>query len=154
MYPTTFRNLVEGRENGHLFLNMFYQRPRKATASNYLCIIGENPTLLNRISYETDLFIFHIQWKFSVKENLEIVAKPKHSNLMKYTAIVLHSFHRKTQHKQLTARFQFPEEYPEVPILIELVSRIMSHKLLDGLGKVCEEEAKKLQGQRQVWVEF
>ena len=59
-------------------------------------------------------------------------------------------FRRKTQHKQLTARFQFSEGYPQTPILIELVSRIMSQKLLDGLAKVCEEEAKKLQGQGQV----
>lgn len=59
-------------------------------------------------------------------------------------------FCRKTKHKQLTVRFQFPEEYPQAPIIIELVSRIMSHKLLDGLSKICEEEAKKLLGQRQV----
>ena len=59
-------------------------------------------------------------------------------------------FLRKTPHKQLTARFQFLEEYPQTPITIELVSRIMSDKLLDGLTKVCEEEAKKLLGQRQV----
>ena len=46
----------------------------------------------------------------------------------------------------------FPEDYPRNPILIELKSKYLAYKLLDGLRKVCEEETKKLIGQQQVSV--
>ena len=50
----------------------------------------------------------------------------------------------------MTLCFQFSEDYPRTPILLELKSHVMSFKLLDGLTKVCEQEAKKLIGQMQV----
>ncbi|KAI8505594.1 hypothetical protein Bbelb_167830 [Branchiostoma belcheri] len=56
----------------------------------------------------------------------------------------------KTKYKQLIARFQFPEGYPDAPILIELQSKTLSLKLCDGLCKVCEAEAKKILGKKQV----
>ena len=56
-------------------------------------------------------------------------------------------FYRKTEHKQLAACFQFPEDYPNHPILLELKSKVLSEKLLAGLTKVCDDEAAKYVGE-------
>ncbi|ELU12714.1 hypothetical protein CAPTEDRAFT_208488 [Capitella teleta] len=55
----------------------------------------------------------------------------------------------RTERKNIVACFQFPEGYPRTPILLELKSKHLSYKLLDGLTRVCEEEAKKMIGQQQ-----
>ncbi|KAF5308254.1 hypothetical protein FQR65_LT06247 [Abscondita terminalis] len=57
---------------------------------------------------------------------------------------------RKTQFKIIIACIQFPENYPNSPLLIELKSKTLSDKLLQGLTNVCENEAKKFIGNRQV----
>ncbi|XP_037081448.1 uncharacterized protein LOC119102203 [Pollicipes pollicipes] len=57
---------------------------------------------------------------------------------------------RKTDFKQLAACFQFPSEYPRQIILLELKSKTLSDKLLEGLVKICEAEAKKLLGKPQI----
>jgi hypothetical protein len=46
----------------------------------------------------------------------------------------------------------FPENYPQVPIVIELKSKALSERLLYGLSNVCEQEARKFIGQRQVCI--
>lgn len=56
----------------------------------------------------------------------------------------------KTERKQITVTFQFPNGYPRNPVLFELKSDVMSLKLLDGLSKIMEEEAKKLIGQYHI----
>lgn len=56
----------------------------------------------------------------------------------------------KTKYKQMVACFQFSPDYPESRALIELKSRYISHKLLDGLTKLCEDEADKYIGKPQV----
>ncbi|XP_067674988.1 uncharacterized protein [Haliotis asinina] len=55
-----------------------------------------------------------------------------------------------TEQKQLTIHLMFPENYPHQPIVVELKSKSLSFKLLDGLCKMCDEEARKNVGQRQV----
>ncbi|KAK2174434.1 hypothetical protein NP493_803g00018 [Ridgeia piscesae] len=55
-----------------------------------------------------------------------------------------------TTKKEIVTCFLFPEDYPRNPILIELKSKYLAYKLLDGLRKVCEEETKKLIGQQQI----
>ena len=40
----------------------------------------------------------------------------------------------------------YPNEYPSHHVLIELKSKTIGQKLLDGLIKVSEEEAKKYEG--------
>ena len=58
---------------------------------------------------------------------------------------------RRTEKKQLTACFMFPEEgYPRLPIILELKSKVMPDKLLNGLSKLCDEQCKSLTGQQQV----
>lgn len=57
---------------------------------------------------------------------------------------------RKTDFKQLAACFQFPADYPRQVVLLELKSKTLSDKLLDGLVKICEAEAKKHLGKPQV----
>lgn len=56
----------------------------------------------------------------------------------------------RTKYKQMVVCFQFAPDYPKSRALIELKSRHISDKLLDGLTKVCEEEADKYLGKPQV----
>ncbi|XP_042903554.1 uncharacterized protein [Parasteatoda tepidariorum] len=57
---------------------------------------------------------------------------------------------KRTKYKQLTTCLQFPESYPEFPLLVELKSKTLSEKFLSGLTKVCEEECKKYLGKPQI----
>ncbi|XP_017893319.1 uncharacterized protein LOC108632940 [Ceratina calcarata] len=56
----------------------------------------------------------------------------------------------RTKFKTIIVCIQFPENYPSDPLLIELKSKTLSVKLLDGLTEVCERECKKLLGKAQV----
>jgi len=56
----------------------------------------------------------------------------------------------KTPHRQLLCQFQFPEKYPDIPILIELKSKVFPVKVIKLLNDRCDEEAKKLVGRAQV----
>lgn len=55
-----------------------------------------------------------------------------------------------TPHKKIIVCIQFPEIYPQGILLIELKSKTLSDKLLQGLTNVCETEAKKLLGKPQI----
>ena len=45
----------------------------------------------------------------------------------------------------------YPDDgYPQQPIILELKSKVLPDKLLDGLAKMCDEQCKKLTGQQQV----
>ncbi|XP_069703326.1 uncharacterized protein [Periplaneta americana] len=57
---------------------------------------------------------------------------------------------RRTTFKHIIVCIQFPSDYPSSPLLIELKSKTLSDKLLDGLTNVCEQEAKKILGKPQV----
>ncbi|GIY37842.1 uncharacterized protein CDAR_234851 [Caerostris darwini] len=57
---------------------------------------------------------------------------------------------RRTKYKQLTVCLQFPELYPQQTLLIELKSKTLCDKFLNGLTKICEEECKKLLGKPQI----
>ena len=59
-------------------------------------------------------------------------------------------YFRKTDQKQLNIILQFPAKYPDDTIVTELTSKTLSDKLLTGLIKMCDEEAKKKLGQKQV----
>ncbi|XP_012278338.1 uncharacterized protein LOC105698565 [Orussus abietinus] len=56
----------------------------------------------------------------------------------------------KTSFKKIVVCIQFPNNYPSTPLLIELKSKTLSPKLLDGLTNVCEKECKNLLGKAQV----
>lgn len=56
----------------------------------------------------------------------------------------------KTKFKTIIACIQFPKDYPHTPLLIELKSKSLSLKLLDGLADVCEKECRKLLGKAQI----
>lgn len=45
---------------------------------------------------------------------------------------------------------QFLENYPTEPVVVELKSKTLTEKLLDGVVKVCDAEARKYIGQKQV----
>jgi len=47
---------------------------------------------------------------------------------------------------------QFGKEYPKTPLLVELKSRTIPEKLLEGMVKVCDQEMQKHRGERQVLV--
>lgn len=57
---------------------------------------------------------------------------------------------KRTDFKKIIICIQFPENYPTIPILIELKSKTLSDKLLQGLTNVCEQEVKKSLGKPQV----
>lgn len=57
---------------------------------------------------------------------------------------------KKTDFKNIIACIQFPKDYPRTPLLLELKSKTLHEKLLLGLTRVCEEEAKKLSGKAQI----
>ena len=46
--------------------------------------------------------------------------------------------------------FYFPDNFPSEAVILELKSKHLSPKLLDGLRKVCDIEAAKHKGQEQV----
>ncbi|ESO92216.1 hypothetical protein LOTGIDRAFT_121339 [Lottia gigantea] len=58
----------------------------------------------------------------------------------------------KNEFKQVTANIQFPPRYPHEPIMIQMKSRRLEQKFTDKLEKICEDEAKKWIGARQVLV--
>ncbi len=57
---------------------------------------------------------------------------------------------RQTEHKQLTVRCQFPSGYPSSALLVELTSKTIEERVLDGLARVCDQELKKRTGGEQV----
>lgn len=57
---------------------------------------------------------------------------------------------KRTDFKKVIVCIQFPEDYPDGPLLIELKSKTLSLKLLQGLTNVCEQEIKKFLGKPQV----
>lgn len=57
---------------------------------------------------------------------------------------------KRTDFKTVTVCIQFPQKYPEVPLLIELKSKTLSEKLLLGLTNVCEQELNKILGKPQI----
>ena len=59
-------------------------------------------------------------------------------------------FFSKTPHKELTVCIQFPDEYPNEPLIVELKTKVLAYKLMTGLTDVVEKEAKKYLGNRQV----
>lgn len=56
----------------------------------------------------------------------------------------------KTTFKKLLVCIQFPQDYPSSSLLIELKSKTLSTKLLDGLTQVCEKECKNLLNKAQI----
>ena len=83
----------------------------------------------------------HVKAKIGDIENTELITCVEVSVRVKISL---------TERKELTVCFHFPKEYPRKPILLEFKSNVMSYKLLDGLAKVMEDEAKKMIGQYQV----
>lgn len=57
---------------------------------------------------------------------------------------------KRTDFKKVIICIQFPTNYPTEPLLIELKSKTLSDKLLQGLTNVCEQEIKKSLGKPQV----
>lgn len=56
----------------------------------------------------------------------------------------------KTSFKKIVCCLMYPPSgYPNKPILMELKSKTLASKLLDGLANVCEQEAKKILGKPQ-----
>lgn len=57
---------------------------------------------------------------------------------------------KKTDHKQVSVTCLFPPQYPRAPLVVELNSKTLAYKLLQGLSNVCENEARTLIGKQQV----
>ena len=61
---------------------------------------------------------------------------------------------RKTKYKQMTVHLQFPKDYPQSGILVELKSKTLSEKLLNKLVDICDQEIKKYIEKQQVIIYF
>ncbi|XP_065175794.1 uncharacterized protein LOC135805649 [Sycon ciliatum] len=57
---------------------------------------------------------------------------------------------RRTDFKTLVVQAQFPADYPAGRIVVELKSKTIPTKFLDGLVSACDAETKKLLGQKQL----
>ena len=55
-----------------------------------------------------------------------------------------------SSHKSLACCLMFPPDYPHATILVELKSKTLANKLLNGLTRVAEQEARKYLGKPQV----
>ena len=53
----------------------------------------------------------------------------------------------------MTVHLQFPKDYPQSGILVELKSKTLSEKLLNKLVDICDQEMKKYIGKQQVIIE-
>ena len=51
-----------------------------------------------------------------------------------------------TAHKKLVICLAYPDDYPSTHIFVELKSKTLSEKLLEGLVRVAEDEARKYIG--------
>lgn len=56
----------------------------------------------------------------------------------------------RTKHKQCMCQFQFPKNYPNESILLEVKSKVFPVKVIDAIRKIAEAEAKKLHGKPQI----
>ncbi|GFN80703.1 E3 ubiquitin protein ligase rin2 [Plakobranchus ocellatus] len=56
----------------------------------------------------------------------------------------------KTEHKQVAVTCLFQPGYPEVHLVTEIKSKTLGYKFLEGLAKICDNEAKKHIGKPQV----
>ena len=77
-----------------------------------------------------------------------------YSIIVRACVIVFPSLHliRHTDFKHLKVSLQFPEGYPGAPLLVEVASKSVQERLLEGLVRVCDDELRKLTGKRQVCV--
>ncbi|CAK8683370.1 uncharacterized protein LOC143450893 [Clavelina lepadiformis] len=57
----------------------------------------------------------------------------------------------KTKHRELTACIQFPNNYPDAILLVEIKSKVMSPSLMSHINQICDQELKKFVGQKQVF---
>jgi len=71
-------------------------------------------------------------------------------SLYRYLSFTYFICIRKTSFKQLIVCIQFRPDYPASPLSVELKSKTLSTKLLDGLADVCEKECKGLLNKAQV----
>ncbi|XP_031565079.1 uncharacterized protein LOC116300360 isoform X2 [Actinia tenebrosa] len=59
---------------------------------------------------------------------------------------------KRTKHKQVTVKMQFPRNYPKESILTELKSSVLPPKLLNRMMELCDQEMKKHVGKQQVFL--
>ena len=57
---------------------------------------------------------------------------------------------RRTKFKNVIVLLQFPEQYPNNGILVELKSKTLPPRLLSKMMELCDQEAKKFLGKPQV----
>jgi len=56
----------------------------------------------------------------------------------------------RTKHKQCVCQFQFPRNYPDEGILLEIKSKVYPVKVLNAMLKITEEEITKFVGRHQI----
>ena len=59
-------------------------------------------------------------------------------------------FFRKTKERELTACIQFPQGYPDLPLLVEIKSKYLTPSLVKNINEICDRELKNYVGKKQV----
>ena len=57
---------------------------------------------------------------------------------------------RKTAHKDIVICVQFPKDYPRSRLILEMKSKTIPEKFMEGLVRVCDQELKRHVGKKQV----
>ena len=70
------------------------------------------------------------------------------ANLISLTCILC----RMTAHKMMMLYIQFPPDYPKNRLIIELKSKTIPEKFLEGLVNVCDKEMNRHVGKKQVYI--
>lgn len=74
-----------------------------------------------------------------------------HSKLVACHPTVVRVDIRHSVARQLSASFRFPADYPHrQPVLVELQSKTLCPRLLDGLTQLCDQRAKAILGRAQI----
>ncbi|KAH3724365.1 uncharacterized protein LOC127852309 [Dreissena polymorpha] len=58
--------------------------------------------------------------------------------------------YKQTDYKHVNVILQFPDRYPQEPVVIQLTSKTLSERLLASLVRMCDEDVRGRLGQRQV----
>ncbi|XP_060531165.1 uncharacterized protein LOC132704877 [Cylas formicarius] len=72
------------------------------------------------------------------------------TKLISCVPIMVRAEIKRTDFKKLVVCLQFPKEYPNASLLIELKSKTLSETLLLDLTNICEQETKKFLGKPQI----
>ena len=71
-----------------------------------------------------------------------------------YMLICFFCYFRKTRERELTACIQFPQDYPNSTLLVEIKSKFLTPALVKSINQICDQELKNYIGRKQVGYQY